>query len=245
MRRDKGKKIRIDTVLLLLVLSVAIGFLLFIGTSIFHISDITVQGNNRISYDEIIEHTHVGPGTNILRVRLKDVKERLQNHPYILEADIKRRIPRGLVITIEERHLIGYIPYMGSYLLLDNEARVVSATSQMPVKGLPVFNGVKVKDFQVENVLDIDNNIEYDKIIYISEYIKKSISQYSPIQVDVTDLQHLTIDLDGRFTLKLGGIEELNYKLEFSNTILAELYPQDVGGEIDVSRGEKAFFRPW
>ncbi len=245
MRRNKKGTHKRGIIILLLLFAVILGSLLIMGTSFFCISNVTVQGNELISHDEIIEYAHIGPGMNILRINTKDVAERLKGHPFIMEADIKRKMPREIIINIKERNLVGYIPYMGSYLLVDDEARVISATSQLPIEELPVFNGIKVRDFQSEKVLGIDNNIEYDKIIYISKYIKKSISQYSPIEVDVMDLQDIVIRLGDRFVLGVGDIRELSYKLEFSNTILEKLYPQDVGGEIDVSRGEKAFFRPW
>lgn len=243
--RGNRKKHRTGPVLLILMLTVAIVLLAFIGTSYFCVSDIIVNGNRLIDYQEILEYTGIEPGMNILRIKLKDVEERLEAHPFILKTDVKRKIPKEIIITLEERDLIGYIPYMGSYLLVDSEIRVISATAQAPIEGLPVFNGIEVRDFQVKNVLDIDYKNRFDEIVYISQCISENIVKYAPIQVDVADLGDIVIDIDDRFVLRVGDIENLDYKLKFSDTILEKLYPQDVGGEIDVSCGERAFFRPW
>jgi hypothetical protein len=108
-----------------------------------------------------------------------------------------------------------------------------------------VFRGIPIENFQIQEVLEVDNMKIFDKIIYISQNIVENINGYGPVEVDVENMEDITIELDGRFVIKLGGTAELDYKLKYSNTILEKLYPQDVGGEIDVSCGERAFFRPW
>jgi cell division septal protein FtsQ len=245
MGRSKEKRYRIGPVLLLLILAVVVGLLAFFRTSFFCISDITVQGNSFVDEQEIVEYSGIDPGVNILRADIKDAINNLLAHPYILRADVERKMPKSIEITVEERDLIGYLPYMGSYLLVDNERRVISATAQVPVEGLPVFKGIKVEDFQAMEILDIDNIQKFDKIIYISRCIGKNILQYAPIEVNVEDLEDIVIGLDDRFILRVGDIEELDYKLGYSNIILEKLYPREVGGEIDVTCGERAFFRPW
>ena len=47
---------------------------------------------------------------------------------------MERQLPNGIKITVKERDLIGYIPYMGSFLLVDNERRVISATAEVPLR---------------------------------------------------------------------------------------------------------------
>jgi cell division protein FtsQ len=245
MGRGKENRYRLGPVLLLLILAVTVGLLAFVRTSFFCISDITVQGNSFVDEKEIVEYAGINPGMNIFRIDLKNTVKWLEGHPYILRADVERQLPNGIKITVKERDLIGYIPYMGSFLLVDNERRVISATAEVPIEGLPVFSGIKVENFQAKEILNIDNNQIFDKIIYISKCIGKNILQYAPIKVDVEDPEDIVIALADRFIIRIGDIEELDYKLSYSNTILEKLYSQEVGGEIDVTCGERAFFRPW
>ncbi len=245
MRRSSKKKKKKGPVLLLLILIFAAGLLAFMRTSYFDVNDIIVEGNNYISEQEIVEHAGISSGMNILSVRLDEAQDRLSTHPYLLEVDIERKLPDSIIIRVHERDLVGYLPYMGSFLLVDHEGRVISATAHMPVEGLPVFQGIKVENFQVREILDIDNIQIFDRIKYISKSIARNIKKYAPMEVNVEDLGNVTIHLNNRFVLKVGDTEGLDYKLEYSNTILEKLYSKEVGGEIDVSHGEKAFFRPW
>jgi cell division protein FtsQ len=245
MGRSSDKTSKKGPVLLLLILIIAVGLLVFARTSYFNITDIEVNGNSFVSDEEIVDYADLSRNMNYFDVRMKDAIERLNAHPYILEANIERKIPDSIVITVNERDLAGYIPFMGSFLLIDSEGRVISAAAGKPVKELPVFRGIPIENFQIQEVLEVDNMKIFDKIIYISQNIVENINGYGPVEVDVENMEDITIELDGRFVIKLGGTAELDYKLKYSNTILEKLYPQDVGGEIDVSCGERAFFRPW
>lgn len=244
-RAEKPNRIRSRLILLLLGLIFITGIMAFSRTSYFDIDNIIVDGNVFVNKDEVISCAQIETGMNYFSVRPKDVKERLKSHPYILEGDIKREMPDRVIISVKERSLVGYIPFMGSFLLIDDEGRVISAAASRPVEELPVFKGVEIENFQAQEILEVDNEKIFDKIVYISNSIVENIIEYDSIEVNIEDIDNITIELDGRFVVKLGDVHNLDYKLKYSDTILEKLYPQDFGGEIDVSCGERAFFRPW
>jgi cell division protein FtsQ len=245
MGRSKGKRSGKGPVLLLLILIIAVGLMAFMRTSYFSIKDIRVQGNSFVDEQEIMRYSGISPGMNILSLKLKEAAEALQTHPYILSAKIQRIMPDTIEITVKERDLVGYLPYLGSYLLVDSEGMIISATAQVPVEGLPVYKGIKLQDFRVNEILAIDNIQIFDKIIYISACIANNLARYAPIEVNIENPEDIIIRLGERFALRVGDTEGLDYKLEYSNTILEKLYSQDVGGEIDVTHEGNAFFRPW
>jgi cell division septal protein FtsQ len=240
--RKRNKK---GPVLLLLLLIFALALLVISGTSYFVVSDIEIEGNNYITAKEIIEKSGIHIGANIFMVRLGEARKELENHSYILRAEVKRKLPAKIIITVEERELLGYVPFMGSYLLIDSEGTVISATSDIPVRQVPVFNGVEVDGFEVNQILNIENKDIFDKIKYISKNVVNYMAGYAPIEVDISDMENVRLSLNDRFQIKVGSLDRLDYKLKFSDTILEKLYTRDVGGEIDVSEVEKAFFRPW
>ncbi|HOO13167.1 MAG TPA: FtsQ-type POTRA domain-containing protein, partial [Bacillota bacterium] len=121
MGRSKGKRSGKGPVLLLLILIIAVGLMAFMRTSYFSIKDIRVQGNSFVDEQEVIRYSGISPGMNILSLKLKEAAEALQIHPYILSAKIQRIMPDTIEITVKERDLVGYLPYLGSYLLVDSE----------------------------------------------------------------------------------------------------------------------------
>ncbi|MBA1333689.1 MAG: hypothetical protein HPY66_0082 [Firmicutes bacterium] len=245
MERRAGKWSKKGPLLMLLVLIFALSLLVVSRTSYFMIGEIIIQGNRYVSDEEIRDRAGIQPGENIFTVRPGEIKNQLETHPLIAEAEVNRKLPGVITITVKERGLVGYTPFIGSYLLLDDECKVISATTSMPVNGLPVFYGIEVGDFELNKILAVENQELFDRIKYISKYAVVYLSDYSPVEVDVSDLEDIKILLDERFQVKIGNINSIEYKLRFADTILEKLYLQDVGGEVDVSSGEKAFFRPW
>ncbi len=245
MGRGYGRRRKKGIVFLLMLLSIALFSLIMAGTGCFDIKEIVVEGNTFVDRDRIIDISGLNVGTNIFTVRTGELEKDLEAYPYILQAQMERDLPGKVIIHVKERDLAGYIPFMGSYLLLDTEGRVVSATNDMPVKVIPVFEGIVVNDFKVEEVLHIENPEIFDKMVYISDSVVKHLSDYAPIEVNVQDLEDITLDLDNRFLLKIGNLDNLGYKLEYGDTILKDLFNKGISGELDLNNGEKAFFRPW
>lgn len=245
MRRSSRRHKKKGLVFLLLTLSLALFALILTGTGYFDVKEIVVEGNYFVDKEKIIDISGISKGVNIFTVRVKEIKNDLESHPYIIDAEAKRVLPAKIVVNICERDMIGYIPFMGSYLLLDAEGKVVNASSDLPIQSIPVFKGIEVKDFKVEEIIKIGNPEIFDKMVYISNNILKHLSKYVPVQVDAVDLEDIKISLSNRFLLKVGGLNNLDYKLKYGDTILKDLYDNGVTGELYLNNGEKAFFRPW
>jgi cell division protein FtsQ len=240
--RNKNKK---GPVLMLLVLIIALTLLVILGTSYFVVSDIVVEDSAFLSRQQILELSGIKTGTNIFMVKLSEAEGRIEAHPFVMRADVSRELPNRITISVEERQLVGYLPFMGSYLLVDDEATVISATPDTLVENIPVFGGLQVKDFEIDRAIAIENRAIFDKIIYISKNITKFMARYSPVHVDISDPESIVLSVADRFKIRLGDTDDLDYKLKYGCTILEKLFEQSAGGEIDVSESGKAFFRPW
>jgi cell division protein FtsQ len=188
--RNKGKK---GPVLMLLVLIIALALMAILGTSFFVVSDIVVEGSTFLSQQQILELSGINRGTNIFIIRPSEAAERIEAHPYVMKAYITRELPNRVIIKVEERQLVGYLPFMGSFLLVDEEATVISATPDTPVDNIPVFGGFEVKDFGIDSALAIENRDIFDKIIYISKSITEFMAGYSSVYVDVSDPERIVL----------------------------------------------------
>lgn len=231
--------------LLILALLSALSIILVIGTGYFTVKDIKVEGNLYVSEEEILDISGVYKGANIFSIKTGKAARDLKVHPFIMDAKVTRDLPSTIVIHVNERELVGYIPFMGSYLLVDSHGKVVSATPDIAVQSIPTFEGVKVKDFTIGEILQVENPEVFGKMNYISGYLTKYLSKYIPVVANIEDLEDIKINLNNRFVLKIGSMDNLAYKLKYGNTILEKLYGKEVSGELDLTSREKAFFRPW
>lgn len=195
-RNERRKKVYVKSygrlsifLLLLLVLAVV----LLVNSSIFEISSITIMGNSRFSREEIIEKAGVMVGDNILKLSEADIKERLEENPYISVTDIVREFPDKLTIYISEREARVQFEYAGVYCNADYDGVVLAAT-QTHDPALLLIKGMNLTGYQPGKRIAVQ-----DEQLF-SDYLEliKQLKGYSLItQVREADLS------DGEFTLNM------------------------------------------
>lgn len=108
MRRD----LRIVAVTMLLGagwLAVEHGRVALADMSTFRVRDVEVRGARFIERDQVVTLLRLEPETSVWTDPIVWI-ERLERHPLILEADVSRRLPGGLVVTIRERRPVALAP---------------------------------------------------------------------------------------------------------------------------------------
>jgi cell division septal protein FtsQ len=79
------------------------------GMSTFQVRDVEVAGGTYVSEAEIVGLMALRPNSSIWDDR--DVWiERVERHPMVRSADIRRRFPAGLRVTVEEREPVALAP---------------------------------------------------------------------------------------------------------------------------------------
>lgn len=119
----------IRTLCRLLILGVAIAGLIlvlldgvgkFFTSSEFTVEEITMNGNQRVTTEEIQALSEIAPGTNIWLLDLEDLGKKLEKHPSIRRAIVRRAPPKRIHIEIQERQTIAfYLRTDGSLMGLD------------------------------------------------------------------------------------------------------------------------------
>lgn len=111
----------------------------------FKISQLTIEGSQRLSKKEITKQAQVGIGENILAVNLSLVRKRLIAHPWIAEAGVSREIPSGLTIRIKE-HVPLAVVDVGQKFLINHSGKIFKAWDSSDPANLPVVSGLNVLD---------------------------------------------------------------------------------------------------
>ncbi len=81
----------------------------FFQSADFTVKEISVEGNDRITQDELQSLAEIVPGTNIWLVDTDAMQQRVTNHPTVERAFVQRIPPHRLHIRIIERHAIATI----------------------------------------------------------------------------------------------------------------------------------------
>lgn len=81
----------------------------FFQSADFTITEISVEGNQRVSKEEVKALTEIVPGTNIWLISIDDMQQRMINHPSVAHAYVQRFPPHRLHIRIIEREPVAYM----------------------------------------------------------------------------------------------------------------------------------------
>ncbi|MFH1075844.1 MAG: FtsQ-type POTRA domain-containing protein [Pseudomonadota bacterium] len=113
----------------------------------FEAKAISVKGCNRIEPAELLKWAGVSVKTNILAVSINDIKDRLEAHPWVKSADVRREAPDKIHIQIVERVLIAVVD-LGTRFLMDDEGVIFKRLEHDETIAVPIITGLQASDFK-------------------------------------------------------------------------------------------------
>ena len=157
-------------------------------SSHFQIDKIKFSGLVSLERKELGRIAGIELGDNIFNISLREIARRLEAHPVIRSAVVRRVLPRKVFITIEERTAVASIEYRDRLYLIDCEGFIFSLNS-LPEE-LPHIAGVD--DVKTKR----GNQLRSDRL------------QSALAIVENTSIPVSEIDLSGRhLLLKTGGVK--------------------------------------
>lgn len=120
----RGARPIAPVLLALVLLATAWGGVLALVTWIratprFALADVALRGNTRVTEAEVhgaVARAGAPLGTNLFRLSTTAVEDALLENPWILEARVARRLPRGLEVTVREREAVAVVVAGDTYL---------------------------------------------------------------------------------------------------------------------------------
>ncbi|MBA2252652.1 MAG: FtsQ-type POTRA domain-containing protein [Nitrospirales bacterium] len=106
------------------------------------VKDVMVSGHNQVPRAEVLDYLKLDSHATLLSVNSRHLALRLEAHPWIKHADIKRVLPNGLQVHIVERHAAAVLRSSAMTLLLDEEGHPLSVLSEGTEPGLPILVGL-------------------------------------------------------------------------------------------------------
>ena len=244
MKRIKRRKRKYHVVLFVLLLLLAFGIVL-LGTDIFDIKKINVLGNKKLRYNQIIKLSGVKYGENIFKIKLNEIAKNMEQNPYIIVDNIYRRLPDEIVIEITEREISYLIPYLGSYIGIDDQGTVLEVVDDMNTINKPIINRLTISNFSLGEKIAITNPQQGQALKEVMSSIEKSeVSEYiSEINMEKPD--YIVIFSREGIEVIIGDTRNLEYKLGWMKIALEDLRNKgNMKGILDVSINGQAVFRP-
>ena len=114
----------------------------------FSARQLRIEGMQRLTREQVERQAGVHKGMNILSANLALVRKRLQAHPWIAEAEVRREVPSGLAISIQEHRALAMVDFGQKYLMNKN-GEIFKAWEPSDPKNLPVISGLSRSDLRV------------------------------------------------------------------------------------------------
>lgn len=139
-KREKRFKILKIILKILLIFAIIIVILLFLFISpVFNITGIEVQGNNKISSEEIESLSKINMNENIFRFSSKQVADNVKENAYIESVEVNRKIPNTIEIIVAEREASYQLEYGNAFVYIDKNGNILEI-SDVNVN-LPIIRG--------------------------------------------------------------------------------------------------------
>jgi len=106
---------------------------------------VVVSGNDRLSPEQVLAVAGVNHGPNVLTLNLRDLSQRLSEHPWIESAAVSRELPDRLMVEIKERQPAAVVA-MGARYLVDAKGEIFKRVDSNEIYDLPTITGLARED---------------------------------------------------------------------------------------------------
>jgi cell division protein FtsQ len=221
VRRWEGRR-RLRFLLAGLAVAIlSVGAWLAVRSPLLDLDTVRVEGATRTSSAAIAEAAGLMPGLAMLDLDETLVRQRIEALPWVAEAEVDRRWPGTVTVTVTERTaLVTTQDEAGAWWLLDRSGRVLERTDAQPpglvaVAGLQVGGGPGSRTARADGALEV-----------VAGLSPELAGRVSTVGVTETGEIHVTLNPEG--TVRLGPPVDIDAKLRTVETVLASVDLRDL-----------------
>ena len=226
-------------------------FLLWLLTGIILLSNsysqqpldqIYMEGYSFLTPTRIYQTTGIDANTRFSDIDVYATSNRLNHHPMVEQAQIRKLFPGHLSISLIERRPYAHIKVVDTYYLIDRQFYPLQKVPAGQAKQHPVLTGIKVQSVQLGEPL---LSPALEKGIQLIELIRESGIHWNDIaELDVSERLNLKLKLRSHpLVIQLGQDNYLE-KIQTFEKIYSQLLQADKPiSSIDLRYKNKAIVR--
>lgn len=111
----------------------------------FAVTEVAVSGASRLTPQEIVAASGIGPGTNFFRLDRAAVVARLEALPLVRRAELVRRFPNRVTLAVEERRPFT-LAHAGKLHWIDEQGVSLGPETRAVAPKAPVITGLSPAD---------------------------------------------------------------------------------------------------
>lgn len=241
-RRQEKKRTRRTVFYVLLFISVSLVFLGVCFAVFLNVESFEINGNERYSYDDIVEMIPVEIGENIYSFSASDAEERIKRElPYIGDIKISRDLPKTILVEIVEEKPYYATDLAGETYILSSDLKVLERRKDITASDtdLALLKLNSVRRCVVGETLEFVDERTSDAVSELYSLFSANFIESDITSLDVRSRFDIYIGYQNRFDIYLGDMDNADIKIRFLVGIIDDLYP-DSKGTIDISNHTEA-----
>ena len=229
-----------------LVFIILVASIIFVMSIFLKIGSIEVVGNSIYTDTEVINASGIQTGDNLFFINRISAGTRIVvKLPYIEAVTITRGLPNRISILVEESSAVGYLDVNGELWTLSRTGKLLESITKKEAEHLARITGLTLTKAETgEYIRDMGGAPAVcDYLIELMGQIQDRGLTAKMNAIDLEKPDDATLELDDRFTVRLGANENTEYK--FGKLVAAmEQLNQNSSGILDVSDGNKVVYNP-
>ncbi|OUP12012.1 cell division protein FtsQ/DivIB [Anaeromassilibacillus sp. An200] len=233
--RRKRRRRRMKLFYLILFFLVIGTALTFAFTVLFRVETVEVRGESRYSAEEILKASGLQTGGNVFLTDTAAASDAVEKAlPYIGVADVRRILPSGLEIVVEEEPVAGAVLDDTQYILVGVSGKVLDRVAEKP-EGCPLIKGVAIREAPIGSQIVYEEGESREVFDKLSQAIS-AVNLDKVTEIDLEDSYDAKILYDGRILLEFGPPTAFEEKLLYFLDLLDEgKLTENDSGTLDLS----------
>jgi cell division septal protein FtsQ len=162
----------------------------------FEVQKLSVSGLKHVRENDVLAKAGFEVGTNVFRVNLDEMRERVEELAWVRHALVERVLPDQIVIKIVERESIGLARIAGEVYEFDSEGNVLEPNAASDAS-FPILDGLEPADPQRN---------EYKVGIY--QKVMDALGQAALSEIHINDAGEVTVvSATDPLTVNLGAAD--------------------------------------
>lgn len=217
-----------------LIISIITLIVAVMASPLFNIKEIIVEGNIKLSKDEIISLSQITLDENTYKISKTKVEKAILENAYVNNVEIKRILPSKVSIKIQERKTTYMIEYGSGYVYINNQGYILDVAAEK--LEVPIIQGAETiaEQFVPGNRLCTEDLEKMSTVIKIMEVAANNDISKLISRIDIENKQNYKILFESEQKVAhLGDGADLNDKIPNIVSILDK--EKGIAGEIFVN----------
>ena len=141
IRRRRQRRIQY-TIITILILLIAI-ILIYMFSPLSKISHVNISGNQHVSTSQVNKILNVGNDSRMYTYSKRKAIDNLKGNPLIKDAEISKKLPNTLNVTIHENSIVALVKVKDKYVPLLESGKTLKASDDVKINDVPIIDGFK------------------------------------------------------------------------------------------------------